>query len=337
MPSLLVTKKMSPELAARVQASVEGKRARPGARVTPRIMGLVRLAMFGMMILVVVWLFVAFRRVQRELESQRGQLLERVRAASASLTPDDHEAPRRLLPWLDGSSGTYEGDLVSHELTPPGAFARLLARPTVYVRGPLSSFGGGARAKESASTSFKDAFVLCLNSPPPMRTEKLLRAKARAAYPGRGEGMKPTEHVNRLFDALVGLPYLGPEWERRVVDAKSAEELTTLQKDFDRVPVKGAKEAARAELFVFVMDEQSDKRGPTELDGERPHDVRVHLVDLKKQRVLLRIRRRVDPSWVSAATRAEFATGIDSCALALDVHSAVTGVREVAAGSASSP
>lgn len=337
MPSLLVTKKMSPELAARVQASVEGKRARPGARVTPRVMGLVRLAMFGMMIVVVVWLFVAFRRVQRELESQRGQLLERVHAASASLTPDDHEAPRRLLPWLAGASGTYEGDLVANELTLPGAFARFIARPTVYVRGPLSSFGGGARAKESASTSFKDAFVLCLNSPPPMRTEKLLRAKARAAYTGRGEGMKPTEHVNRLFDALIGLPYLGPEWERRVTDAKSAEELSILQKDFDRVPVEGAKQAARAELFLFVMDEQSDKGGPIELDGERPHDVRVNLVDMKKQRVLLRIRRRVDPSWVSAATRAEFANGIDSCALALEVHSAVSGVRQVATGSPSAP
>lgn len=337
MPSLLVTKKMSPELAARVQASVEGKRARPGARVAPRVMGLVRLAMFTMMILVAVWLVIAFRRVQRELENQRGQFLERVRSTSASVTPEDREAPNRMLPWLAGASGTYEGDLVASELTPPGAFARILAKPTVYVRGPLSSFGGGARAKESASTSFKDAFVLCLNSPPPMKTERLLRSKARAAYTGRGEGMKPTEHVNRLFDALIGLPYLGPEWEKRVVEAKSAEELAILEKDFDRVPVEGAKLAARAELFLYVMDEPSEKGGPTELDGERPHEVRVGLADLKKQRVILRIRRRVDPSWVSAATRAEFANGIDSCSLALDVHSAVSGVRQVATGSPSTP
>jgi hypothetical protein len=332
MPSLLVTKKMSPELAARVQASVEGKRARPGARVTPRVMGLVRLAMLLAMVLVAVWLVIAIRRVQKELESQRGELLDRVRGASAGLGPEDFQAPNRALPHLAGASGSYEGDLIAAELTPPGAFARVLARPTVYVRGPLASFSGGARVKESASTSFKDAFVLCLNTPPPQRTEKLLRQKARAAYTGRGEGMKPTEHVTRLFDALVGLPYLGPEWIDRVAHAKSAEELGVLKKDFDRVPVEGAKQAARAEILLFAMDEPGDKGGPSELDGERPHDVRVGLVDLKKQRVLLRLRRRVDPSWVSPATRAEFASGIDSCALALDVHAAVSGVREVATG-----
>jgi hypothetical protein len=37
---------------------------------------------------------------------------------------------------------------------------------------------------------------------------------------------------------------------------------------------------------------------------------------------LLRLRRRVDPGWISPAVRAEYASGIDSCVLALDVHAA---------------
>jgi hypothetical protein len=55
-------------------------------------------------------------------------------------------------------------------------------------------------------------------------------------------------------------------------------------------------------------------------------------VDLRQRKVLLSLRRRVDPSWISVAARAEYASGIDSCALALDVHAAVAGAKAVAAG-----
>jgi hypothetical protein len=236
-----------------------------------------------------------------------------------------------VLPWLALLSGSYEGDLVTDELRSLQSFSGSIARPTVYVRGPLSSFGGATRVNESASGSFKDAFVLCLNSPPAERSEKLLRRKVRAAYRSGSEGMKSTTHVQRLFDAIVGLPYLGAEWERKVKDADSRAELDRLRRAFDGAPLEGAKLAAEATLLLCVMDEPSDAAGPSELDGERPHDVRVGLVDLVKRKVLLRLRRRVDPSWVSPATRAEYAQGIDSCALALDVRAAVTASRPVSA------
>jgi len=332
MPTLLVTKKMSPELAARVQASVEGRRAAPGARLAPRAISLFRIGAFAVILGAIAWLTISVRRSHRDLEGQRGALLERVRHESAGLAPEDHTAIERLLPWLALLSGSYQGDLVVEELKPSGAFATSIARPTVYVRGPLASFGGGSRVNESAAGSFKDAFVLCLNSPPSERTEKLLRKKARAAYTSRGDGMNPTRHVQRLFDAIVGLPYLGTEWEKRVSDADSREQLDKLSRDLERAPLDSARQVAKAQLLLFVMDEPSDSKGPSELDGERPHAARVGLVDLVKRKVLLRLRRRVDPSWVSAATRAEYANGIDSCALALDVHTAVNAGRPVAAG-----
>ncbi len=168
--------------------------------------------------------------------------------------------------------------------------------------------------------------------PPAERTEKLLRSKARAGYTGGGPHMQSTSNVEPLYTALVGLPFLSPEWEARVVGASDRVELDKLRKNFDRAPLEAAKRAARATHLLLVADEPGDKAGPSELDGERPHDVRVGIVDLVGRKVLLRVRRRVDPSWVSPSTRAELANGIDSCALALDVHTAVHDARAVASG-----
>lgn len=327
MPTLLVTRKMSPALAARVQASVEGRRAAPGARLAPRAVSLLRLALFAAGAIAVAWLAASLRRVHLELAAERSALLERARRESASLTPEERAIAQRILPWLALQSARYEGDLIADELRSSGAFAALIARPTVYVRGPVASFDGLPRVIESASSSFNDPFVLCLNAPPAERSEKLLRAKAHAAYAARSEAAHKTSHVQRLMDALVGLPFLGSEWQGRVEAASSRDELLKLRRSFEAAPLEGAKRAARAELLLSVMDEPSDAPGPSELDGERPHEVRVGVVDLATRKVLLRLRRRVDPAWVSEATRAQFAAGIDGCALALDVHAAIAAAR----------
>ena len=73
-------------------------------------------------------------------------------------------------------------------------------------------------------------------------------------------------------------------------------------------------------LLVVAMDEPSDGGGPTELDGERAHAIRIGVVDLAASKILLRIRRLVDPSWISLAKKSEYANGLDSCGLAFDVH-----------------
>jgi hypothetical protein len=71
------------------------------------------------------------------------------------------------------------------------------------------------------------------------------------------------------------------------------------------------------------MDEPGDGAGPTELDGERAHAVRIGIVDLAAARPLLRLRKLVDPTWISLAKKSEFASGLDGCGLALDVHESV--------------
>jgi hypothetical protein len=67
------------------------------------------------------------------------------------------------------------------------------------------------------------------------------------------------------------------------------------------------------------VDEAGDGQGPTEIDGERPHAVRLEIVDLGLAKVLLRARKRVDPAWISVERRPEYAKKLDSCAFAFDI------------------
>jgi len=312
---------MSPALAARVQASVEGRRAAPGATLAPGWKSLARFTLLAIALGAISWFVVARHRARQRLESERSALIERARRESGSLTSDEKAVTTRVLAWLVRFAGNYEGDLIADELRSKDALRALLTRPSVYVRGPLASFNGIVGLAESASASRGDAFILCLVDPPASKTEKLLRGKARAAYHGIGR-IESAARVERLHDAFEGLPFLAPEWEARVRAAEELSEIESLKQRFERAPIAAAKRVAKAPLLLFAMDEPGDKRGPAELDGERPHDVRVGVVDLAAAKLLLRLRRRVDPSFISPAARAEYASGIDSCALALDVHAA---------------
>ena len=323
MPTLLVTKKMSPELAARVQASVEGHRAQPGVKVTPRIRAALRITAFATIVVCCLYFAFSLRRFQRETEGQRAGLISDLRYQASQLTPQEHALPDRLMPWFVRLSGPYPEDHVADALKLPGALDTTLQRPMVYVRGALANFESSGTVKESARSSFVDAFVLCLMTPPAKRSEQRLRKKARAALFADSKDMQRTRHVARLYDAYIGLPLLSDKWQRRVQEAPSQRELGKLRQKFDSTPIEATKRAARAKLLLVVMDEPGDRSAPAELDGERAHNMRVGLVDLTTQVLLLRLRRKVDPSWLSASSRAEFARGIDSCAFAMEVHSAV--------------
>ena len=320
MPTLLVTRKMSPALAARVAASVSGRRAAAGAVLAPRSLSLLRLAVLATIAGAVSWLVLARQRAVGQLEAERAELLAHVRREAMSLGRDEKALPERVQPWLDRALGAYAGDLVAEELRGPDAVAAALTRPTVYVRGPLSGFAGDTATEKTAGASFKDAFVLCLAEPPSARTEKSLLGKARLAYAGGKRMGTATAHVERLHAAFAGLPFLGSSFQARLQAAEEPRELERLRLNFERAPLEAAKRAARAALLLFAMDEEPDRPGPTELDGERPRQVRVGLVDLVAQKLLFRLRRRVDPSWLSAEARAEYASGIDGCTLAVDVR-----------------
>lgn len=324
MATLLVTRRMSPELRARVEASVRGRRATPGQKLAPRSRSWLRLGLFTLVAVGVGSILLLRRQVTGELDQQRGELSARLTEEAAAIRDEDRKALDRARIWIERSA--LEGhaeDFLAVELSDRAALERVLSRPTVYVRGSLDGFRNSEALEESAALSAKDAFVLCLLKPPAARTEKALLGRARTSY-GGGSGFRDaTKQVERLHAALVVLPFFEAAFAERVASAEGRRELDGLQRLVARAPFEAGRRALAARQLLWVMDEPADTPGPTELDGERPHPVRVGLVDLEADRSLLRLRRRVDPRWLSDAARAEYASAVDSCSLALDVRKAV--------------
>lgn len=336
MPSFLVTKRMSPALAARVLESVSGRRQGTARKRLPPLIAASRLlAMAALVGAVGIGLHVRDQRSQL-LQRERDSLLDAMRAAGGSLTRSDRELRARVQATLSAQAGAAHGvdEFASELRSEPGLKAEL-ELPTLYVRGPLEAFTNPTRLEQAASSSFKDAFLLCLLEPPAARTETSLKAKARAGQ--TRTGVTAMAHVERVDVLLRALPLLDRAWQERVRTAETSRAVASYEKLFAAAPIRAAVRAAKARQLLAVMDEPGDPKAAAELDGERPHPVRVVLTDLNTGQVRLRYRGTVDPSWLSAGARAEYASGIDSCALALDLRSAVLGRPQVAAAGPASP
>lgn len=318
MPTFLTTSKMNAALATRIEASVRGRKGRQTSSIR-RIVALARLVLILTVGFAIYNIVVGQREKKRALEQTRTSLLEAVRPHGASLSSEDRAAMTRATSWLVRLSAAYEGELVADELGSPGALTATLARPVVYIRGTTDTLGSAAAIADAASDSTKDPLVLCLLEPPESRTEKALLERVRVAYAGGWELESRTPNVRRLNDAVVGLPFLLPPWSEQVRATEDIAELARMRTVFERAPIERAKQAAKASLLLAAIDEPGDGKGPTELDGERSHPVRVALVDFAASKVLLRVRHVVDPSWITAARRSTHARGLDSCSLALDV------------------
>ena len=323
MPSFLVNPRMSPALAARVHASVRGRRTKPGdASSAAHARALVRFALVATIVGAGVWLVVSQRQESTRVERERTSLLDIVHGHNALLTADEKGAVARNDAWLTGFASTFDGELVSSDLRAPGGLAAVLARPSVYVHGSIDSFRSAASLEQAAVDSVKDAFLLCLIDPPAARSEKALLTKVHVAYDGGSVLEQRTPDVLRLADAQSVFRVLSPAWEARV-RAADASGLKKLRGELDRAPMEKGKLALKAGLLIVVMDEPSPVTSPAELDGERAHEVRLAIVDVASSRVLLRTRKHVDPADWSAKTRSDYARGLDECALALDVREGV--------------
>ncbi|MFO0762099.1 MAG: hypothetical protein U0359_37015 [Byssovorax sp.] len=325
MGTFLTTSKMSPALAARVEAAVTGRPAGRG-KLSPRVTALLRVGAVAAVI-AFAWSIVRARRTSiDELESDRRTLLAQIDEHASKVTPEDLSMPAQIEAWLGQHSGPYEGDLVADSVRDKDALAAVLHRPMVYVRGSLGGFASTRGIAEMGPSTFRDAFVLCLIDPPEKRAEKPLKDKARAALTG-GDRVKAAAHVERLHAALAGVPFLSPAYKERVRDAEMKSELVRMNAELKLAPLADAARAMKARLLLAVMDEPKEDFGPTEIDGACKHHARVMLVDLDGDKVLLRQRKLLDPAWISADVRTDYASGINSCELALEVREAIVAPR----------
>lgn len=317
MATFLTTPRMSPELAARVEASVSGRR---GGESSRRGTALARFAALGVIVAGAIAFFLAKPSCRDDVDQERAVFLAEIRAATDDVTADDLAMVARVSGWLASHVGAYEGDLVAKELRDSAGFYAAIGRPIVYLRGPIERLATTDGIASAAEDSFRDAFVLCLVSPPDKRTERALVSRARTAFTG---GEVAGASVERLESALVAAPVLDPAWVERVKSASTQKEIGSLRSALKKAQLDTAKRAMKSELLLALIDEPKEGDRPSELDGANPHHVRVVLVEVATGEVLLRLRRFVDPSWISEGARVEYATGVNACELAMDVRAAI--------------
>jgi hypothetical protein len=316
---------MNPALATRVAASVAGHRnQRSASHAAARWTSWVRFGIIAGVAWLAISIVVSVRRDRAELAHTRATLLAQWQTHSESLAPKDKKFIERVERAIAGLRTTDSSGMVADELPTPGALASTLGRPAVYLRTSLATLDGSPSSiARAAADSGKDTLLLCLIEPPTTLEEKLLLAKARAAMAGGTAQLEHTPNVLRLHDAEVGLPMLLDPWRERIQSAKDGRTLQRLERDFRHAPINAAKRAVRSEVLIAVLDEPNDKGSVTELDGEAPHGIRLAIIELDSGRALLRVRRHVDPRWISSHRRPQYARELDGCRFALDVHSAV--------------
>jgi hypothetical protein len=320
--SYLTNDKMSPELRERIEASLRG--SRPAARRAPpsRVRLVVRLVTMTVIVGCVLLLGLRYRQGHSHLDTARQQLL----AEHARLTaPASEQAPPRIgltRDLLVAEAGVYLGDHVAPNLRREGALGRLAERGVLYVRGPVASLRGRGSLPAAIAESRRDAFVNCLFAPPSSTTEREMLPTVAASYRGRA----PRVPVLRLQALFAVEPFLGDAWRTRLRAATSVAEVRDHRQEMERAELSRAAEAVRADLLVFVLDEPKKPGTHAELDGANDHMVRVGIFDLGANETLLRLRRRMEPSWISEARRVEFARGLNGCRLAVDVVGALTPV-----------
>jgi hypothetical protein len=324
MPTLLVNRKMEPALAARLQLGVSLlRRGSRRTRLTARMRAVLRLAAALGVLGILSLGFLARHRAQTEFATKRLELLNDWAIESNGVTPAEFERSDRIGTWLREAAGAYPGDMTSERIRDAGGWKQVFESTVIYARGPIAAFETPAKLVAAARDSGKDALLLCLLEPPTDRVEKALLVKARAALGGDGQLRLP--NVSRLFDVLTGTPYLRTEWRERIQGAPDIQELVRLARELRRAPLNRAKLALKSRALIAAIDEPNAGDGPTELDGEHRHFLRLLVWDLSTGEVLLRQRRLVDPAWVSPNRRSQYARELDGCRAAIEVRDRALG------------
>lgn len=335
---------MNPALRARIERAVSPRtKARHHAKETgfggvftrpsPRRVSAARILPVVAIGIVVALFLLVRRNDARALEEARAEVLTELAAQRGSLPAQSGSFLEKIQRRITEEAGiAYPGDVVTPEMLLPGELDSWLARPAVYLRGATPELRDAAKLGEAASTSIKDAFLMCLVEPAASRKERDVMAKIRGVYFAGAKVDDDTANIRRLAEAQLGLSVFNPLFEQGAASAEDVAALKKLGRELESTPIEAARLAITAELLILVADEIQEpdptKKPAPGADAlgykaqEGAHDARVALIDLTSGKVLLRIRRRVDASGRSERATALYRVAIQGCDLALDVRAA---------------
>lgn len=314
MPTFLVNRKMHPALRTRIERSVAGKTVvsqeeRPAARALIR----------GLLITAVVsltgFLWFSYQAEKRELEEARTKLLETIHGTRRAVSAEDLSLQDRITTLLARESGEYLGDL-----TPLPSNEWIEGKSSeigVYIRLATGDARSPSDSAEKSLESSKDALLDCFLNPPESRDEKSLLARVRKVYGGSNHERSSVFPASSVFLSLV---FLGPTFETQVSSATSKRSLEKLGASFSEAHLTRLTPSLKARYLVAALDEPKPLGTPSELDGAARHFVRLVVSDLRAARILFRIRKEVNPTWISEGARFRYALGLDGCRFGRDAR-----------------
>jgi hypothetical protein len=252
---------------------------------------------------------------------EKAELRQRYETQAAAFDAGFRARSERVQQLLAHAADPYPGDWIDPQLRDAARFDALWSRPVVYVRGPLRGFLTDADRRQTNREVVADALIRCLIVPPPsIKESELLRHLGRIYQPARFVGkFYDFEPVHAAFSFLdAGF------FARALADAERMKEVVSLGRELERAHLSRAAQARHVELFVLALDEPKNRGAVADFDGEAEHFIRLIAVDLSTPRVWWRVRRQVDPQWLSEKSRLAYSRELDSCRLAWELRQEIT-------------
>jgi hypothetical protein len=275
-----------------------------------------------------------------KIDKGRNQLMSRQKAVSETIGKEWDAMAKRVeghVVTVGGKAGLE--DFRDPDFSPQlGRAGDFRSAPSIYVRLRVSDAASAVLVRKAAEVSVQDAFSTCLmrdapgtpfKAPPPVNPMNPLAEESDdAPTEKRLWNLKDGYHAARIFtdDYRSELSNISDDLRLRVYtdQFKKAEE-----RDIPRAVAL----IKRAHYLLVLLDEvpddfqRVDGGAPSVADLEpAPHWVRVGLFDVRTDRVVARLRRRVDAEFrpiggraLSADAKTAMQRQGNNCALAQEV------------------
>lgn len=295
-------------------------------------------------VLAVVIGAVLFR--DRSLATQKEELLAKQRAALATVGAEWMPLRDKIEKTTLEAAGPYKGDFVDPEV----ATWDFRSLPGIFLRMRVEDAKDVAVIRKKADDSARDSFVGCLmreNNPSGLA---VARGEADA-----GSGWNDQPWNLRL--AYYATRILSDEWVNEVKDAEDEIHLRVFVQQYEKAKSEEIPLAIdivkKAQFFLLVLDEDVPEARDLTADAGRnagkvteqelqqvPHPARVHVIDLRRNKEMVRLRRQSEAEFRFAGEHtfrdprmlAIMKRQVNNCALAQDVWATLRPAAATDAG-----
>ena len=278
------------------------------------------------------WLF-----NDRTLANQKEDLLSKQRAAITTVGAEWFPLRDKMEATTLKAAREFKGDFVD----PEAASWDFRSLPGIYLRLRVEDAADVGRLRKSADDSARDSFVGCLLRENNPTAAAMARGEADA---GSGWNDQPWNLRLAYFATRV----LTDDWANEVKEARDEINLRVFVQQYDKAKDNEIPLAIdiikKAQFFLLVLDEDVPEARDLTTDAGRnagqvtwrelqqvPHPTRVHLVDLRRNKEIVRLRRESEADFRFAGERtvrdpsvlAAMKRQVNNCALAQDVWAAI--------------